>query len=47
MATAKFFKLHYHISNNGDGSASVHLHQTQEEADKADEAMDEGVGRVL
>lgn len=41
---AKFFKLHYHISNNGDNTASVHLHRTKEEADKADEEMGDGWG---
>ena len=38
------FKLHYHCSNGGDGSVSVHFHQSAEEAEKADEAMDEGWG---
>lgn len=34
-------KLHYHISNNGDGSASVHFHQTYDEAVEADEKESE------
>jgi hypothetical protein len=38
------FELHYHLTNNGDGSASARFHQTEEEAEKADEAMDEGWG---
>jgi hypothetical protein len=38
------FKLHYHVSNNGDGSASVHLHESAEEAEKADENEEEGWG---
>ncbi len=44
VSTTKLFKLHYHISNNGDGSASVCLHKTAEEAEKADSEMDEGWG---
>jgi hypothetical protein len=38
------FKLHYHVSNNGDGSASVHFHETAEEAEKADSELEEGWG---
>lgn len=37
----KEFRLHYHISNNGDGSASVHLHPSADEASKADEEQNE------
>lgn len=40
----KTSKLYYHCSNGGDGSVSVHLHQTEEAADKADEEMEEGWG---
>jgi hypothetical protein len=38
------FRLHYHLSNNGDGSASAHFHETAKEAEKADEQLDEGWG---
>lgn len=38
------FKLHYHITNNGDGSASINLHPTAEAAAEADANMDEGWG---
>jgi len=41
------FRLHYHISNNGDGSASVHFHKTAKEAEKADEAQSEGWGGII
>ena len=34
-------KLHYSISNNGDGSASVHFYGTAEEAEQADEDASE------
>lgn len=34
-------KVPYHISNGGDGSASIELHPTREAADKADEEMEE------
>lgn len=37
----KIFQLHYHISNGGDGSASVHFHKTAKEAADADEKMSE------
>lgn len=36
--------VHYAISNNGDGSASVHFFKTLEEAEKYEENMDEGWG---
>lgn len=38
------FTLPYHITNNGDGSASVKFHATRAEAEAADAAMDEGWG---
>ncbi len=38
------FELHYHVSNGGDGSASVHFHQSKQAATKADEDMEEGWG---
>ncbi len=38
------FLLHYHISNNGDGSASVHFHSSEDEAKAADEKLEEGWG---
>lgn len=38
------FKLHYHVSNGGDGSANVWFHRSNEEAEKADEDMEEGWG---
>jgi acylphosphatase len=38
------FTLPYYISNNGDGSASVHFTSTEAEADKADEELEEGWG---
>lgn len=38
------FALHYHCSNGGDGSVSVHFHPNLEAAEKADEEMDEGWG---
>jgi hypothetical protein len=37
-------KLFYHISNCGDGSVSLNLHQTEQEANTAEEDMDEGWG---
>lgn len=39
----KTFELHYHISDNGDGSASVWFHLNEKEAEEADEA-EEGWG---
>ena len=36
--------LHYDISNNGDGSASLVVFKTPEEASQYDENMDEGWG---
>jgi len=36
--------VHYAISNNGDGSASVLFFKTPEAADKYDQNMDEGWG---
>lgn len=38
------FKLHYHVINCGDGSVSVHFHQTEQQAKDADKKMDEGWG---
>ena len=38
------FKLSYHVSNNGDGSVSVHFHPSAKAANEADAAMDEGWG---
>ncbi len=38
------FKLHYYVSNGGDGSASVRLCKTEEEAEKEDEGQSEGWG---
>jgi hypothetical protein len=38
------FILHYNVSNNGDGSASVHFHDNSEQAEAADEAQEEGWG---
>ncbi len=35
------FKLHYWISNNGDGSASTRFVGTKKEAEKADENQQE------
>jgi hypothetical protein len=35
------FYLHYHISNNGDGSASLRLHPTGDAAEAADNAQQE------
>lgn len=40
----KDFKLHYHPRNNGDGSASAVFHETEDQAIKADEDMNEGWG---
>ncbi len=37
-------KLHYHVSNGGDGSANVEFHATAEEAKRADESQLEGWG---
>lgn len=37
-------EVHYAISNNGDGSVSVHFFKTAEEASKFDEDQDEGWG---
>lgn len=37
-------KVPYWISNNGDGSASLRLCKTPENAEKADEKQDEGWG---
>jgi len=41
---AKEYRLHYHVSNGGDGSANVHFHTTENEAEKADENQSEGWG---
>ena len=41
---SQIFELPYHIENNGDGSASVEFHKTMEEAEKADEDLEEGWG---
>lgn len=30
------FDLHYHVSNNGDGSVCVNFHRTRKEAEEAD-----------
>lgn len=38
------FVLPFHITNNGDGSASVKLHPTLAEAEKAEEEMSKGWG---
>ncbi len=38
------YRLHYHVSNNGDGSASVRFHKTNKAAEKADESQSEGWG---
>ena len=38
------FELHYHCSNGGDGSVGVHFHQSEQEAQKADEEMEDGWG---
>lgn len=38
------FVLPYHISNNGDGSASVHFHATIKDAEKAEAGMNEPWG---
>jgi hypothetical protein len=38
------FKLHYHVKNNGDGSASVEFHKTEKEADKSCQDQEEGWG---
>jgi len=38
------FRLHYHLQNNGDGSASARFHETAEQAEKADEELEEGWG---
>ena len=35
------FLLHYHVSNNGDGSASSRFHRTAEDAEAADEAQND------
>ena len=43
MSEIKEVQLHYHIENNGDGSASAKFHPTREEAERAEE-MDEGWG---
>lgn len=40
----KQYKLPYHCTDNGDGSASVQFHKTIEEAEKADEEMEDGWG---
>ncbi len=40
----KNFEIHYHVNNQGDGSVAVRLHQTKEEAEKADEKQSEGWG---
>lgn len=40
----KRFKLHYYIRNCGDGSASVHLCKSAEEARKLDEESQESEG---
>jgi hypothetical protein len=36
------FKLYYHVSNGGDGSASTRFHQSEDEARQVDEAQSEG-----
>lgn len=38
------FRLHYHVSNNGDGSASVYFHSTAKKAEQEDETQAEGWG---
>jgi len=40
----KTFKLFYYVTNNGDGSVSVRPTNTEAEAAKADEELDEGWG---
>lgn len=42
--TAEIFELHYHCSNGGDGSVSVNFHKTEQDAESADAAQDEGWG---
>ena len=42
----KIFELHFDISNNGDGSASIRMHPTKEAAEKAAE-NEEGWGEPL
>lgn len=44
MKGALMFELFYHVSNNGDGSVSVHFHQTMDRATKADDKAQEGEG---
>lgn len=44
MPKASEFKLNYYITNNGDGSASVHFTSSEAEAEKADEELEEGWG---
>lgn len=37
------FRLHYHLQNNGDGSASVVFHSSKKEAEDAEEKdLEEG-----
>lgn len=38
------FKLHYYVSNGGDGSATVHFMPTLDEAKQEDEEQPEGWG---
>ena len=38
------FKLYYNCRNGGDGSVSVDFHNSEAEAEKAEENMDEGWG---
>lgn len=38
------FKLHYNCENCGDGSAAVRFHETEEQAERADENQSEGWG---
>lgn len=40
----KEVELYYHISGNGDGSASLELHKTKKQAEKADEEQHEWGG---
>jgi len=41
QAPAREFELHYSISNNGDGSVSLRIHQSATAARRADEAEQE------
>jgi hypothetical protein len=39
------FRLHYRVQDNGDGSASVHFHPTEEHANQAEEKeIEKGYG---